>query len=181
MSRGGHLTFTSLAQPAIDLAVDFVVVGSGAGGAAAAVVLARAGHAVAIVEAGPWRAPEDYPETTYGTMRDLFPAWGSLVTESRALWPIVQAECVGGTTVVNSAIIVRTPGDCFDRWEREYGAGGRDLAERVWSHQDRIEEELSASVVPVDARGQLNTLAMDGADALGISSHYMVRSVRDCE
>jgi choline dehydrogenase-like flavoprotein len=179
--NGGHLTFESFAQRPIDLEVDFVVVGSGAGGAAAAVILARAGHQVAIVEAGPWRAPEDYPQSTYGTMRDLFPAWGSLVTESRAFWPVVQAECVGGTTVINSAIVVRTPGDCFDRWEREYGAGGGDLAERVWSHQDRIEQELSASVVPVDARGRFNTLAMDGADKLGIDSHYMVRYVNDCE
>ena len=32
----GHLTFESFAQPAVDFEVDFVVVGSGAGGAAAA-------------------------------------------------------------------------------------------------------------------------------------------------
>lgn len=181
MSERGHLTFTSFGQPAIELDVDFVVVGSGAGGAAAAVVLARAGYLVAVVEAGPWRAPEDYPHTTYGTMRNLFPAWGSLVTESRALWPVVQAECVGGTTVINSAIVVRTPGDCFNRWEREYRAGGRALAERVWAHQDRIEHELSAAVVPTDARGRLNTLAMDGAEGIGLDSHYMVRYVKDCE
>jgi choline dehydrogenase-like flavoprotein len=177
----GHLTFVSHAQPAIDLEVDYVVVGSGAGGAAAAVILARAGRSVAIVEAGPWRAPEDYPSTTYGTMRDLFPAWGSLVTQSRALWPIVQAECVGGTTVINSAIVVRTPGDCFDRWKREYGVGGDDLAERVWRHQDRLEHELHAEVVPPDARGFSNTLAMDGAEAMKMDSHYMVRYVHACE
>ena len=76
---------------------------------------------------------------------------------------------------------MRTPGDCFDRWRREYGVGGEGLARRVWEHQDRIERELSASVVPVDARGLLNTLAMDGADGIGLSSHYMVRYVNDCE
>ena len=31
--------------------------------------------------------PADYPFTTYGAMRDLFADWGSLVTQSRALWP----------------------------------------------------------------------------------------------
>src|SRR6185369_15000643 len=133
-------------QPAVDLETDFVVVGSGAGGAAAAVILARGGVTVAIVEAGPWRAPEDYPSTTYGAMRDLFADWGTLVTRSRALWPMVQASCVGGTTVINSAIVVRTPGDCFARWEREYGIEGRDLRRRVWEHQDRLERELSAEV-----------------------------------
>lgn len=180
-STGRHITFERFSQPAVEIEADFVVVGSGAGGAAAAVVLARAGHRVAIVEAGPWRAPEDYPATTLGAMRDLFADWGALVTRSRALWPIVQASCVGGTTVVNSAIVVRTPGDCFDRWGREYGIDGDGLARRVWEHQDRIERELSAQVVPPDARGRSNVLAMDGAEALGWKSHYMARYVDDCE
>jgi choline dehydrogenase-like flavoprotein len=181
VSAGKHVTFASFGQAGVDVEADFVVVGSGAGGAAAAVILARGGHRVAVVEAGPWRAPEDYPFTTYGAMRDLFSDWGSLVTQSRAFWPVVQASCVGGTTVINSAIVVRTPGDCFDRWEREYGVARDALAERVWSHQDRIERELSAEVVPPDARGLLNTLAMDAAEALGWKSHYMVRYVKDCE
>jgi len=181
MGAGRHHTFTSFAQPALDFDADFVVVGSGAGGASAAVVLARGGHRVAIVEAGPWRAPEDYPSTTYGAMRDLFADWGSLVTQSRAFWPVVQASCVGGTTVINSAIVVRTPGDCFARWEREYGTGGEALGKRVWEHQDRIERELCAEVVPPDGRGLLNTLALDAAEALGWDSHYMVRYARGCE
>jgi choline dehydrogenase-like flavoprotein len=180
-ATGRHITFQSFAQPAVELEVDFVVVGSGAGGAAAAVILARAGRKVAIVEAGPWRAPEDYPFTAYGAMRDLLTDFGSLVTRSRALWPIVQASCVGGTTVVNSAIVVRTPGDCFERWSAEYGIDGKGLSRRVWEHQDRIERELSAEVVPPDARGLSNVLAMDGAEALGWKSHYMARYVRDCE
>lgn len=180
-ASGRHASFEAFGQPALEAEVDFVVVGSGAGGAAAAVILARGGHRVAIIEAGPWRAPIDYPSTTYGAMRDLFADWGSLVTQSRAFWPVVQASCVGGTTVINSAIVVRTPSDCFDRWEREYGIEARSLEKRVWEHQDRLERELSASVVGPDARGLSNTLAMDAAESLGWDSHYMTRYVRDCE
>ncbi|MFT3771865.1 MAG: GMC family oxidoreductase N-terminal domain-containing protein [Minicystis sp.] len=178
---GRHVTFESFGQPAVEIDVDFIVVGSGAGGAAAAVVLARAGRSVAIVEAGPWRAPEDYPSTAYGAMRDLLTDWGSLVTRAPALWPIVQASCVGGSTVVNSAIVVRTPGDCFDLWSREHGIDGDALAKRVWAHQDRLEHELHADVVLPDARGLSNTLAMDAAENLGFKSHYIVRYARDCE
>ncbi|MFS8069781.1 MAG: GMC family oxidoreductase N-terminal domain-containing protein, partial [Byssovorax sp.] len=158
-ASGRHASFEAFGQPVLEAEVDFIVVGSGAGGAAAAVILARGGHRVAIIEAGPWRAPIDYPSTTYGAMRDLFADWGSLVTQSRAFWPVVQASCVGGTTVINSAIVVRTPSDCFDRWEREYGIEARPLEKRVWEHQDRLERELSASVVGPDARGLSNTLA----------------------
>jgi choline dehydrogenase-like flavoprotein len=114
-------------------------------------------------------------------MRDVLADWGTLVTQARAMWPIVQASCVGGSTVANSAIVVRTPGDCFDLWKREHGVDGDRLARRVWEHQDRIERELFAEVVPPDARGLSNTLAMDGAAKLGMRSHYMVRYAKGCE
>ena len=48
----GHVTFESFAQHPVELDADVVVVGSGAGGSAAAVVFARGGRSVAIVEAG---------------------------------------------------------------------------------------------------------------------------------
>ncbi len=162
------------------LETDWVVVGSGAGGASAAVVLARGGAKVVIVEAGPWRDPADYPSSVYGVMRDLFDAWGSTVARGRALWPIVQGSAVGGSTVINSAICVRTPGDIFDRWLREQGVGGDALAERVWRHQDVLEEELSVAPVPDSAAGRLNTLAMAGSRAVGYEAHVMRRYVKGC-
>ena len=60
-------------KDALELEVDWVVVGSGAGGATAAVSLARLGAKVALVEAGAWRDPNQYPLTAYGGMRDLMP------------------------------------------------------------------------------------------------------------
>ena len=61
-----HLSYR---EAPVELEADFVVVGSGAGGASAAVILARAGRSVALVEAGAWRDPADYPESAYGAMR----------------------------------------------------------------------------------------------------------------
>ena len=175
---GEHLTFTAFGQPAIELEVDFVVVGSGAGGAAAAVVLARAGHRVAVVEAGPWRAPEDYPSIDYGTMRDLFPDWGSLVTESRAFWPVVQA------------VVRRRHHRHQQRHRRPHarrllrplGARvrrrRRRLARRVWEHQDRIERELSAVGRPRRRARPLEHPRHGRRRAPRLGSHYMVRYVK---
>lgn len=180
MSGGEHVAFLDAANgPDVELEADYVVVGSGAGGASAAVVLARGGARVAIVEAGAWRDPDDYPLSAYGAMRDLMDDWGSTVTMGRALWPIVQARTMGGTTVINSAICVRTPDDIFAQWERERGVSG--LRERVLAHQRRIEEELSVEEVPPAARGLSNLHAKKGADALGWDSHYMRRYVKGCE
>ncbi|MGE0787395.1 MAG: GMC family oxidoreductase N-terminal domain-containing protein [Sandaracinaceae bacterium] len=168
-------------EEAVDLEVDYVVVGSGAGGASAAVILARGGARVAIVEAGAWRDPEHYPSSTYGAMRDLFDDWGAQITRGRAFWPIVQARTVGGTTVINSAICVRTPGDIFAQWQREHGVGGDALAERVWAHQERIEAELFVEEVPEASRGHSNRLAMIGAERSGFESHWIRRYTKGCE
>ncbi len=159
---------------------DFVVVGSGAGGAAAASLLVRGGAKVAMVEAGAWRDPTDYPQTAFGGMRDLMDNFGAQVTMGRALWPVVQARVVGGTTVVNSAICVRTPGDLFAQWETEHGL--HDLERPLLAAEDRLEQALTIEEVPAHARGRSNELAVVGEAALGWPHrHVMRRYAKHCE
>jgi len=180
MIAGEHIAFRGRDERDLDTEVDYVVVGSGAGGATAAVTLARGGARVALVEAGAWRDPEDYPSSAYGGMRDLMEDWSAQVTRGRALWPVVQARTMGGTTVVNSAICVRTPDDIFEQWSREHGIDG--LRTRVHAAQDRVEREITVEEVPVAARGRSNSLAKKAADDLGWSdSHYMRRYAKGCE
>jgi choline dehydrogenase-like flavoprotein len=176
-----HLAYQPRGKNVV-LDADFVVVGSGAGGAAAAATLARSGAHVVVVEAGPWRDPEHYPSTCYGAMRDLFDNWGVQVAVGRALWPVVQARCVGGTTVINSAICVRTPEDIFDLWEREHGIDVAPMREAIWRHQDDLEIELSAEPVPAASAGRSNRLAVVAADRLNIpGAHVMTRYSKGCE
>lgn len=174
-----HLAFRERGND-LALEVDWVVVGSGAGGATAAVTLARGGDRVALVEAGAWRDPEDYPHSAYGGLRDLMPDFGAAVTTGPAQWPIVQGRGVGGTTLVNSAICVRTPADLFTEWSREHGFGGDGLAERVWAVQERHEAELGAELPSEAALGRNSALALRGARALGYDSHLTTRFVKGC-
>jgi choline dehydrogenase-like flavoprotein len=177
---GGHVSFRAQDEAELDAEVDYVVVGSGAGGATAAVTLARGGAQVAIVEAGAWRDPADYPVSAYGALRDMLEDWGSQITRGRAFWPVVQARTMGGTTVINSAICVRTPGDVFARWQREFGLP--DLSRPVLEAEDQVERDISVEEVPPAARGRSNELAKLGGDRLGWSdSHYMRRYTKGCE
>ncbi|MEC9073418.1 MAG: GMC family oxidoreductase N-terminal domain-containing protein, partial [Myxococcota bacterium] len=166
--------------PRVELEADYVVVGSGAGGATVAVDLARGGASVALVEAGAWRDPEDYPHSLYGALRDMTDEWASLVVRGRALWPLLQARVMGGGTVINSAIVVRTPGDIFQEWTRDHGVGGDPMADRMWAAQDQLEEELHVSPVPAAAAGRSNELARTGSVAIDAHDHEMHRNVRDC-
>lgn len=176
---GRHVSFRGAGDLDLDAEVDFVVIGSGAGGATAAVTLARAGRSVALVEAGAWREPEHYPSSVYGGMRDLMDDWNAQVTMGRALWPIVQARTMGGTTVINSAICVRTPDDIFAKWEAEHGIA--DLRRPVRDAQDRIERELSVEEVPLASLGKSNLHAIAGAKKLGFrESHVMRRYTKGC-
>ena len=165
----------------VEVEADYIVIGSGAGGGAVASSLARGGAKVIVVEAGPWRDPEHYPSSMYGTMRDMFDNWTSLITQGRAIWPILQGRVVGGTTTINSAIVVRTPADIFQQWEKEYGFGGEALAQKVWAHQDQLEHELFVQETPDPQMGRSNELAMKAGQLLQIEGHKIKRNVKDCE
>ncbi len=173
-----HVSYRARGED-LEASFDFVVVGSGAGGAAAAVQLARGGANVALVEAGAWRDPDDYPHSVYGQFRDLMDDWGAQVTVGRALWPVVQARTVGGTTVINSAICVRTPGDIFRQWEAEHGL--KDLEARVLAKQDQLERDLSVEDVAPEAWGRSNLLAKKGEAQLAWAEpHAMRRYTKGC-
>jgi len=176
---GRHLSWTE--GPPVILEVDYTVVGSGAGGSAAAIVLARAGHTVALVEKGPWRDPEDYPHSMYGTLRDMFDTWGMRVAIGDSFMPVVQASLVGGTTVINSAIVVRTPGDVLASWRDEHGLGDVFSEDAVGTAQDRIETELDVAPTTSLCFGQTGQLMLDALKARQMEGHPTARNVRDCQ
>ena len=175
-----HLAFRERGDD-VELGVDFVVVGSGAGGSAAASTLARAGASVCIVEAGAWRDPEHYPDDFYGAMRDLYDNWQTTLAIGRSLCPIVQARTVGGTTVINAAICVRTPRDVVDLWAEQHGFDAGPTWRGLQRHQDELERDLGVQDVDEPGAGRHNVLAVHGATALGDHDHVMRRYAKGCQ
>jgi hypothetical protein len=168
-----------LLQSDAEDAFDYVVVGSGAAGAVAAHVLAVSGASVAIVEEGPWVHTRDFGERVYDAFRHLFRDAGMQVIEGRSYIPILQGRCVGGSTVVNSAIAHRTPEDVLDEWAR-FGLGGAITARTLEPHFDALERELNTQAVSDAALGDNDRRFLDEAGVHGLPARRTHRYEYGC-
>ena len=99
---------------------------------------------------------------------------------SGSIMPTMQAICLGGGSLVNSAICVRPPQFVFDGWAEHFELEHTSRAE-LDPHYDAVGEFLGIAPTPEDVLGPRNTLFRDGCDALGISSEPISRNVRGCK
>ena len=159
-------------------AAEVVVVGSGPGGAVVAHELAEAGVDVVLIEEGPPFTIEDLevdgPLSMAKTMRE-----SGLRTTLGTVMPTMQAICLGGGSLVNSAICVRAPEFVLDEWCERY-----ELRQTTRSdldpHYDAVAKFLGIGPTPEAVLGRRNTLFREGCDALGYSSESMPRNVVGC-
>lgn len=161
-------------------AADWVIVGTGAGGATAARVLSAAGHSVVMLEEGPNLEMRSRPRALLPAMRDVFRDLGTTVANGPAPIPILQGRVVGGSTAINSGIIWRMPETIRQRWIERHGlqelVGGPGL-ERAF---EIIEKELEIDVTGEEILGGNSLRLREGAQALGHAGHATRRNARRC-
>jgi choline dehydrogenase-like flavoprotein len=110
-----------LTGEATRLTADVLVVGSGAGGAPTAAILAEAGFDVVVLEEGPLVRQGDVTPFSLEQMDRQYRAGG--VTAAIGLPSIAYTEgcCAGGGTEVNSGLYRRPPEEVLDRWRQDRG------------------------------------------------------------
>ncbi|MEM9500673.1 MAG: GMC family oxidoreductase [Pseudomonadota bacterium] len=85
---------------------DWLIIGSGAGGAAAAAALSAKGERVIIIEKGDYWSTVELRHDDARQYAELYNG-GGLMASSNFEIAIMQAECVGGSSLVNNGICFR--------------------------------------------------------------------------
>lgn len=167
-------------EAALSGAFDFVVVGSGAAGAAAARALVDTGASVCILEEGPAVNASQFTDRAYPSFVKLMRGAGGQVARGRAFVPVLQGRCLGGSTVINSAIVWRLPEDVWEPWSREHGLGEPLSLRALEAEWNLIERELFIAETPRPVWGEFNRLMDEGRRKLGVSAAPITRNVKDC-
>lgn len=167
------LDASSLRPPEDDERCDVVVVGSGAGGASVARVLAERGLDVIVLEEGHLHDASSYTTDPLDALRRMYRDGGLTVLEGRPAIPLPLGRCVGGTTVINSGTCVRTPDEVLLRWRDDLGIR---WATQLDGQFDAIERDLAVTTLDPAVAGRNAELCRRGADAVGAASHPVRRN-----
>lgn len=177
MARGWKTRDASRLEQDLSLETDVAIIGSGAGGATTAEILAAAGLRVLIIEEGPLKTSDDFHMQESEAYSSLYQEGISRASRDNAI-TILQGRAVGGTTLVNWTSSFRTPPQTLRHWASEHGVVGHDEDSlRPWF--ERMEERLGIQpwVVPPNANNQV---IADGCQALGYQWAVIPRNVRGC-
>ncbi len=166
-----------LRPPASVEECDVAIVGSGAGGAVTAALLAEAGHDVLVLEAGAYMDRRTYPEEPLEALRALYRDGGLTIAAGRPAIPTPVGRAVGGTTVINSGTCLRAPERVLAGWGAKHGI---DWASQLDPDYAQAEEMLSVEPVDPARMGRNGQLLREGAEALGVSHGPLARNAGDC-
>lgn len=156
---------------------DVAIIGSGAGGAVAAAVLAEAGLDVLVLESGPYVDRRDYPTDPLEGLPLMYRDGGMTVAAGRPAIPVPVGRTVGGTTVINSGTCFRAPEEVLAEWRDEAGI---PWATDLDSDYEAAEEMLRVRTVDPERMGRNGQLCMEGAASLGASGGPIARNAGAC-
>jgi choline dehydrogenase-like flavoprotein len=156
---------------------DVAIVGSGAGGAAAAATLAEAGLDVMVLESGPYVDQATYPSDPLEGLPLFYRDGGMTIAMGKPAIPIPVGRTVGGTTVINSGTCFRAPRQVLEEWRDREGV---DWATELDPLYEEAEEVLAVTELDLETLGRNGQLCAEGASALGASGGPISRNAGRC-
>ena len=159
---------------------EVVVVGSGAGGAAAAYELARRGRAVVLLEGGRFHGREAFTGRAGDAFHRQYLARGATFALGNLGAPIWAGRGVGGTTTINSGTCYRVPDSTLVDWQRDFGLTSLTSA-ALSPYFQRVEAMLQVEPGAPEHLGNVARVIARGAEAMGLSHHPLPRNAPGCD
>jgi choline dehydrogenase-like flavoprotein len=160
------------------MSCDVVVVGSGAGGATAAAVLAGAGLDVVVLEAGGYRNESDFSHLEADAYASMY-LDGALGTTADKGTIVLAGATLGGGTVINYTTSFPTPDEVRREWDRVAGLPGVFTGDDFQDSLDRVTRRLSVNREHGTPSSR-DRLMEEGLRRLGWHVDEMPRNVDDC-
>ncbi len=164
----------------VEINADAVVVGSGAGGSVAAFNLASSGMKTVVLEAGPQVRAQDMTRDAPKFLARYYWEGGLRTIGGSAQIPSMQGRCLGGSTVMNSAIMLRLP-----NWVRQEWANGDGLdflnTSSLDDAYDRVFKRTKVTPTPMAVLGRRNLVIRDALTRAGLKGSPLPRAVQDCD
>lgn len=174
-----HMETESFGERDVALKCDVAVIGSGAGGAAAALELSSKGLDVIVVEEGAYFRKPDFAGTPIERVLKLYAQGGATMALGRVSIPIPFGKTVGGTTTINSGTCFRAPRKVLTEWERMAGVEGIDY-DSMDPYFNEAEDMLNVRPVPWELLGPTGWFTYYGAKKLGLTGGPILRNIADC-
>lgn len=150
-----------------------VVVGTGAGGAVAAAVLAKAGVETLIFEEGKYYKPEDHGTVFDGFAR-MYMGAGSTVVIGHPPISVTLGRAVGGTTAINSSTCFRPPESKVAKW-------GGPAYDELLPFIEKVEARLNVITVDEDLLGGNYRVVKRGGARIGVEVKPLRHNIKDCK
>lgn len=157
---------------------DVVIIGSGAGGAMAASVMAAKGKSVALIEEGPLKNTSQFKMNEAQAYPELYQESAARLTKDKGI-KILQGRNVGGGTTVNWTTSFRTPDRTLSWWEKAWDV--KDCSsQQMKPYFEQVEKMMGIKTWDIPAN-ENNEILGRGLKKLGLSQGVIKRNVIDCQ
>ncbi|MBI4705611.1 MAG: FAD-dependent oxidoreductase [Deltaproteobacteria bacterium] len=160
---------------------DVVVVGTGAGGAAAAYELARRGRAVLMLEEGDYHRRPSFTGRPADAYRNLYRDRALSFGFGNAGFPLWSGRAVGGTTVINSGTCLRASARVLAQWRERFGLPAEFSERGLGPYYERVEAMLQVALADPKHVGKIGEIVARGAARLGYRHSVLRRNAPDCD
>lgn len=175
-----QVTDGRLVDEDMDLTCEVVVIGTGAGGAAAAYELAKRGRAVVLLEGGHYASRTSFTGRSSDAYKRMYLGLGSTIAIGNAAIPILAGRGVGGSTTINSGTCYRAPEETLARWGERYGLTMLS-SERLAPYYERVESMLGVAEAPAAYLGGSARVIARGAALMNLSHKPLLRNAPGCD